>query len=588
MKISKMEYVFLLSISILLYPGCNTTVEKINVKDYGVIAGGEDATPGVISALEDCKGLDNAELIFPKGEYHFYPDYGVDRYCFISNNDEGLKRIVFPLIDFENLIIDGNGSLFIFHGFVNPFVVENSANITFRNFSIDYNRPFHSEAIILANNDDGIDMEIPENFPFRISNGLLLFTDGGLEDARKTTVNKPTVYPYGSLLEFDVEKRETAFMARDYYLDGYPLPAKSMGERKVRIFLDGLEGTIGNIMTFGSSNRNYPGFTLTDSRDINFHQITIYHSGGMGIIGQRTHNILVDSCKVTPSPGRVISCTADATHFVNCTGKIELSHCLFENQKDDATNIHGIYVQIAKILSPNEIIVQLKHSQQFGFDFLKEDTKIEFVKGQSLITEGEAHVISSKRLNKELTRVSLSQPLPSEIEVGDAIAEIRDYPEIYIHNNIIRKNRARGMLLNSRGKTIVEDNYFHSPGAAILFEGDASFWYEQGGVTDCVIRNNIFDNCLYGVWGKAVIDVGAGIYDDKELSRYNKNIKIYDNTFRVFDDVLFLNLYGVDGLSWYNNKVERTNNYPSTRKRDNFFHVEYSDNIRIEPYTQNE
>lgn len=56
----------------------------------------------------------------------------------------------------------------------------------------------------------------------------------------------------------------------------------------------------------------------------------------MGIVGQRTHNVTVESCKVTPSNGRMISCTADATHFSNCTGKIELSHCIFENQMDDA------------------------------------------------------------------------------------------------------------------------------------------------------------------------------------------------------------------------------------------------------------
>ncbi|MEI8366745.1 MAG: hypothetical protein WCF65_10050, partial [Parachlamydiaceae bacterium] len=95
----------------------------------------------------------------------------------------------------------------------------------------------------------------------------------------------------------------------------------------------------------------------------------------------------------------------------------------------------------------------------------------------------------------------------------------------------------------------------------------------------------VFENCLFGVWGKSVIDVAAGIREDKELSRYNKNIRIYNNTFRIFDDVLLLNLYGVDGLEWKNNKVERTADYPANRKNDNLFKVEYSDHIKIEPYS---
>jgi hypothetical protein len=94
------------------------------------------------------------------------------------------------------------------------------------------------------------------------------------------------------------------------------------------------------------------------------------------------------------------------------------------------------------------------------------------------------------------------------------------------------------MLFNCYGKTIVENNRFHSPFAAILFEGDAYFWYEQGGVTDCTIQNNFFDNCLFWLWGKAIIDVGAGIKENKDTSRYNKNIKVLNNTFRTFDEGL--------------------------------------------------
>ena len=550
--------------------------KRVAISDFGVNEQTIDATPGLIRALDKCKKSKASELIFEKGTYHFYPENGTDKYCFVSNNDEGLKRIAFYLEGLDGLTIDGQGSQFIFHGFINPFVVENSKRITFKNFSIDVNRPFHSEGIILANNPDGVDLEIPQNFPYKIHNGILVFTNN-----RESNKEKELIYPYGYLLEFDTEKRETAFMVHDYYLNDTPLRAEHIGERKVRVFLDGLKGTVGNTLVFGTVKRHHPGFVISDTRDVLFDNITIHHAGGMGIIGQRAHNVTVTSCRVTPSEGRMISATADATHFTNCTGKIEISNCLFENQMDDATNIHGIYVQIREIVSPNEVIVQLKHTQQLGFDFLKKGTSIEFVHAKSLITEGISKVTAANRINKELTRIRFADPLPANIRVGDAIGEASDFAEVHIHNNYIGKNRARGMLLNCRAKTLVENNVFHSPGAAILFEGDASDWFEQGGVKDCVIRNNVFDNCLFGVWGQAVIDVKAGITENREASRYNKNIQVYDNTFKLFDNMLLLHAYCMDNLRWENNTIERTEAYPSIRTEESYFKIENCSNMNI-------
>lgn len=556
--------------------------KQINLADFGVNAQTTDCTPGLIKCLQVCKNEKDVKLIFNKGTYNFYSDSGLDKYCFISNNDEGLKRVIFLLENMKNFTLDGQGSEFVFHGFINPFVINNSSNITFKNFSIDFARPFHNEANIIANNSDGIDIDIPESFPYRINNGTLIFTAGDPEQQRKTTVSKEIIYPYGSLLEFDPIKRETAYMVNDYYLGGTPLVATNIGDRKVRIFLKGLKGTVGNIIVFAAENRNYPGFAVSDCSDIRFDNITIYHAGGMGIICQKTHNVSVISCKVTPSKGRIISTTADATHFTNCTGKIELGNSVFQNQMDDATNIHGIYVQIAEKISSNEFIVQLKHSQQLGFDFLKTGAQIEFVQAKSLITSGYAKVLDSKRLNKDFTRIKLSNSLPPDVNVGDVIGEVCDSQFVYIHDNYIGKNRARGMLLNCRGKAIVENNTFHTPGAAILFEGDANYWFEQGGVKDCTIQNNLFDNCLYGVWGKAIIDVGAGITENLDVSRYNKNIKVLNNKFRTFDDALLLHAYCVDGLIWKGNNIEKDNDYPAAKTNKSLFKVENSDNIKIE------
>lgn len=556
---------------------------SINVADYGVTPQQRDSTPSLIRALEACRLSGAKELLFPRGRYHFHPDFAEEEYLYISNNDEGLKRIAFSLRKFEGLTIDGQGAEFIFHGFLNPFVVQECRNIHFRNFSIDCSRPFHSEGLIVAVHDQGMDVRIGEQFPYEVRKGQLVFIAGPDEDGPLTTASEGGIYGSGHLLEYDTELRETAAMAKDMYFSGTKgYPAEELGGRVVRLRIPGLVGTPGNTLSFGPSHRNHPAFVVARSAEVSFDNVTIHHAGGMGIICQFSHNLRIRGCKVTPSPGRMISTTADATHFVNCTGSIELTGNLFENHKDDAANIHGIYVQVAQIVSGREVLVQLKHAQQHGLDIFLPGSAVELVHGQSMIEFGVATLEAVTRLNKEFTLLTFVGQVPGELKVGDAIAAVIDHPKVRIVGNTIRNNRARGMLLNCRGKTLVADNYFHTPGAAILFEGDAFEWFEQGGVRDCLIRDNVFENCLFGVWGQAVIDVMAGIREQKEVSRYNRNIRIENNTFRMFDALPLLHAYCVDGLQWRGNKVEQTNAYPPLNKGLPPFIVNHCDNVQID------
>jgi hypothetical protein len=198
---------------------------------------------------------------------------------------------------------------------------------------------------------------------------------------------KRLIYPFWHLLEFEATKKEPAPEAHDY-LNVHNMQVKELAPGTVRIFFQNLKGTVGNTMIFNATDRLSPAFTVTDSETINFINVTIHHAGGVGILGQRSKDILLDSVKVLASPGRMISTTADATHFVNCTGKITLQNSIFESMMDDATNIHGIYVKITDIISPTELLVKLIHYQQFGFDFLKPNVEVEIANAESLNTYG--------------------------------------------------------------------------------------------------------------------------------------------------------------------------------------------------------
>ncbi len=569
--IKGMLAILLVSLTISAAKGAEVVV---NIASFAQYQRADDATPMVKAAIDYCRQVKASKLVFPKGSYRFKRDLAIEKYVFMSNNDEGLKRFVFDLSGMENLEIDGQCSRFILSGFLSPFLLQDTHHILFKNFSIDYVRTFHSEARILSEDKTGITIAFSSKFPYKIDHHTLLFTD-----------SLGVVYPWSDLLEFDPVKKETAFMANDLWV-GANVPVQQIRPGVVRLQSNKITGKPGNVMVFASAFRLVPAFNISESSDIHFDSVDIFHCGGMGVVAQNSRDIFLNKVRVTPSPGsgRIVSITADATHFSNCSGKIVLENCLFENQKDDATNIHGIYSRISKIVSPFEIEVELVHRQQYGFQYLKPNLSVEFVDGPSITRYGTRNVKQAEVLNKQFTKVFFKEAIPAQTKVGDVIANAGDYPEVLIRNCIIRGNRARGILLNSSGKTVVENNTFHVPGAAILFEGDASFWFEQSGVNDVVIRNNVFDNCNYGVWGNACIQVGSGIAKEvRAKSRYHKNISISNNTFRIFDPRI-LNMYCVDGLVFRDNDIQESSQYTSRFSTEPRFVIENCSNVTVEGF----
>jgi len=560
----------------------------LDMAAFGAKADGSDTTPVLRAVLEKVRSGQATKLIFPPGRYDFYPERASEQYLFVSNNDEGLKRIAFPLTDIEGLEIDGGGSAFVFHGYTVPFLIEESSGITLRNFSVDFSRPFHSEGKVLAITPDHVDLEFSEEFPHEIRNGVLVFTNGQKVSGPATTVSSGEVlYPYGSLLAFDPVKRETAFMAKDRYEVGAGIAADKLGPEQVRIRIPDISAKVGDVLVFSPKNRDIPGIVISDSSGVHLTDITLHHCGGMGVIAQRSTDILVKKMRVTPPAGgkRIVSTTADATHFVNCKGRIELVDCLFEQQKDDATNVHGLYAKITQIFSHSRFEVTLIHPQQVGIDFIKAGTRLELNDGLSLCEEGFATVKSVERINKQRTIVEVEAALPESVTLGDSVADAdANTAAVLIRNCVMRGNRARGILLGSRGPMVIEGNTFHIPGAAILFEGDSRFWFEQAGVRDVVIKGNTFDNCNYGVWGTGCIQVGSGIADEfRKTSRYNRNIRIENNLFRHFSDLPLLHLYSVDGLTFTGNRLERTKTYPAPDAGEwKMFKITDSDNVKVE------
>jgi len=154
----------------------------INAKDYG-LKQNEDAVPALRKALEACIAQKATKLIIPQGRYDCYPAKATEKYLRVSNNDNGMKRILFPLQDMKNFEIDGQGSQFIMHGQMVAVDVDNCTDIKLTNFSIDWNKPFYfqGEVVAIDKSSNSFDLRVFEECDYEIVAHELLF----LEKAKK-------------------------------------------------------------------------------------------------------------------------------------------------------------------------------------------------------------------------------------------------------------------------------------------------------------------------------------------------------------------------------------------------------------------
>ena len=441
--------------------------------------------------------------------------------------------------------------------------------------SIDWERPFHSEGRIAEIGDGWLDLEFSEEFPYKIQGNHLVFTGESGEE-----------YRFSNLLEFDPNRHETAFQARDNYGIENRHEATEIQPGRVRLTaLLSSAPTLGNVLVFGSDHRKYPGIFISGSQHIEIEDVTLHHSGGMGIIAQLTTDVAVRHVQVTPPPGkgRLTSLTADATHFVGCRGKIEITDCLFENQMDDPVNIHGIYARISTRVSDRTLEIALMHVEQQGIDLFAPGDTAELVTAETLTTYHAGIIESVRRLNKEVSVLTFAEDLPAQIKAGD-VAVCRDAnPDVTIRGCTSRGNRARGFLLSTSGQVLVENNTFHTPGAAILIAGDANYWFESGPVRDVSIKNNHFDNCNYGVWGRACIDICPEIAPEyRPGTIYHRNIRVENNTFDIFDPRLVA-AQCVGGLTFTGNTIRPSTVYPAPDAGGEAFAVTDCADVVIQP-----
>lgn len=443
---------------------CNTPQQSDTLNISLDVA--DDATFATLTTLKEAKELDAQTISFDKGTYHFYPEKAVEKYCYISNHNDVVARIAFDVEAFENLTIDGNGSTFIFHGRMIPFLVNDSNNFSVKNLTIDFAEPFHSEATVVACNpkDKSIDVEISEEFPYEIRNNQLIFVrsyyDHNLgqsmiyDKERVAPIYQTENYAMWNLKKVKIsEGCDFTYKYKSDKNDDYlrmqgqegALTAKQLKPGIVRIFGAAKKlPPVGSILvTKGDqgSNRFAPAFKMNNVSGVSAENVVVNHAGGMAFLFENCADVDLYKCKVVPSHGRMVSSTADATHFVGCCGTVSLRDCVFQSQLDDAMNVHGTYQEIMDKIDDHTLGLRMGHYQQLGFTLAKSGDKVGVVRlSDSFHAIHTLTVKSVDFINGRYQTVSFEEEIPQDVKVGDLLENISAYPEILVENCDISRN----------------------------------------------------------------------------------------------------------------------------------------------------
>lgn len=513
-----------------------------------------DATKAIQKAIDTATKFKDrhVRIMLAPGKYHIsramastYP-YHVSNTTNEYENPDPTKHIGLWFRNMENVTFDGNGATLITHGEMTSFVIDSCKNVKLTNFSLDAADPSVPEIKILEKDNSGFSFEVTPPSNFVVDNNLFYFKGEGwaFGDGGKLT-NLPE---YAQV--FYPERNVT--LRKAYPLANYSKVEKT-GDRTVRMEFENVpDVNPGEFYQLRHTIRNEVCGFINMSKDIELSDINFYFMGNFGLVGQFTENITYDNIKCRPeqNSGRTDTGFADFVQMSSCKGKLTIRNSHFEGAHDDPINIHGTHLQAITSEGPDKLTVMYRHGQTFGFTPFFEGDDVEIVDIHTLNPLSAAVVKEVTQIDDYTFEVTLDRnipTLPEGYKISDlAIENVTWTPEVEITGNYFARIPTRGILITTRGKSLIADNtFFRIPMASILVADDARNWYESGPVKDLTIRNNTFIEC-----SNPVISVAP------EVEKFNRpvheNIVIEGNTF-IGERANIFNLNGVDNVVIKNN-----------------------------------
>lgn len=541
---------------------------------------GQDCT-AALQRILNANRVD-AEIVLQQGRYDFFSEYAQRKTYALSNSDEDGPRVCAIVMEgMRGIVLNGNGATFVFHGQMMPFALDRCTDVVLRNLTVDWDIPLSAEGTVVSACDSWADLAIDEaNFPHLVRDGRLIFQGECWEEP---------IWPAGHI-EFDTASRTVARQRGDRFPKTRQEP---LAGGRVRFWGDfrGRQPTAGNVVVLRHGRRLHAGVFVNECERITLERFTLYACGGLGILAQFSKDLHFIEVAITPNRqrGRQFVCGHDdGIHLSNDRGRVEITRCRFEGLMDDPVNLHGTAARIEQVAGPYTLVGRLMHPQSGGFPT-----------GRRM---GSASPLSAAVPLRGLARQAcwitscarrigsapaLTGQIPAGVCAGDCMENLSNTASLTCRDTCFGGCRARGLLVSTPQRVVVEGNSFDSSGAAILIAGDASDWYESGGCEDVEIRNNTFsDACLTSLYGggDAVITIHPNLAQPDRRRPYHRSIRVQNNLFYT-SDAPILYAKSTEHLTFLENRIIRTHRYPAWNAQKSIFAFDACTKVFIQKNT---
>ncbi len=497
----------------------------IMVADFGAVPDDNKSdTAAIRKAIDALAGKADVRLVFAKGRYDLH----------------GKRGPYLRLKGVRGLTIEGGGAELVGHEIAGFFSFDNCREVTIRNLTIDMDPlPFSTGEVVEAGKGY---FDLAVSAPHRARAGLRV----------------------EGVLGYDPKARRLARRGIDLYQMGFAKTTQLLRPGVMRVFVQGTPPVKGRTVIVRHQIYGYNAFTFSTCDGIKLENVTVHAAAGMGLYARDSRNLTLKGFNVMirPKSGRWMSTTADATHFNTCRGTIILEDCLFEGMGDDATNLHSMYMSVARRVDDRRLglSTRSRRRKQMPRNRPRPGDLLEIAAGATPFTPYATLTVEVVEMLDQPLKdivVKFAGALPEKAAKGHVVANVTACPKVRIRRCTVRNNRARGMLIQTRDVVVEDCKFEYCSGAALHITCDTNYWWEAIAARKVQIRNNSFLGCGFGTARRgATIDVFAEVGSKAGPPGVHRNITIEGNTITGADGSA-VHIGSADGVMLRNNTIVR-------------------------------
>ena len=519
-------------------------LQSVSSAEFGMDPSNPDNTDAFISAIDYLREHPGTRFVVEKGVYHFHPVAPTTHLEGSSqdNLDFFMSQRSIEMRGLHDIFIDGQGAEFI-NGLVGNFIaIYDCSCVEISGLGIDWERELDPiDDVFRVKNADPANQTIEFEFFQRDS------VDAGMR-IQAITQCDPESYTFGA---------KGSSKEWYYYLNPAGLRSiENVSANTLKLTHTGPLTSFADGEVYILRHHVYDGtvFHLAEgSRDITFSSVNIFGSPGMALIvgGGASHYQMLD-CFVGVDPKLAdrhhVSLGADAVHVANSNGCFRVKGCDMSRQGDDAINVHDGLGYIASVdgvcADMYAAAMQLNVGDTLTF------------KDKDFVETGYKAAIIAADLSGTLKHITFDRDISEYVSADFTAWNIGvDSGNYVITDNYFHENRARGILLQS-SRGVCADNRFYKiqgQGLRIVMDIIPAYWQEGTGVDGLIVRNNVFDMCDYGNWGR-LIEISTSIDGRSAGAPVFRNVEITDNVFTNSSSLL-LDASNVEKMIFSRNSV---------------------------------